>query len=304
MSAWMPGASRVQDFSGRYSGSSMTPVKILLHSTEGWSWPGYGGGASAPHLTVWGDSIRQHFPFNRSARALVNSSGGVETNTAGVIQIEIIGTCDPGLKARLPQALFVPEATADDIGGLIQAVRYLHNTYDIPVQDAAPRGWLSYPSSYGNKNGQRMTGAEWLSARGIVGHQHAPENSHGDPGNFPLHLLTGDDDMPSAAEVANAVLNHPIPNAMTDGKTNTTLYSVTAWSDAHIVETRRQIAEVKAVATTILDALGQIDGVDTEALKATVQEAVKDAVESVEAEVTLTLARAAETAPAPADDAS
>ncbi|MDN5605812.1 MAG: hypothetical protein L0G59_10400, partial [Kocuria sp.] len=95
MATWLSGVKRHSW--GRDGGSFTTsPDKILLHSTETGSFPGYGGGASAPHFTIdlRNGEVRQHSPMNRAARALRNASGGVQTNRDGVIQIEIIGTCD------------------------------------------------------------------------------------------------------------------------------------------------------------------------------------------------------------------
>jgi hypothetical protein len=34
-----------------------------------------------------------------------------------------------------------------------------------------------------------MSFAEWEAFKGICGHQHVPENDHGDPGNFPIKRL-------------------------------------------------------------------------------------------------------------------
>src|SRR5690606_3658218 len=39
-----------------------------------------------------------------------------------------------------------------------------------------------YPQSYGLKARQRMSGDQWETYRGWCGHQHVPENDHGDPG--------------------------------------------------------------------------------------------------------------------------
>src|SRR3546814_8264868 len=84
-----------------YPGSAMETNVILWHTTEGTSLPSYGGGASAPNLTAQPDFAAkklvwyQHFDFDVSARALVNTAGGVETNTLNVCQVEIVGTCDP-----------------------------------------------------------------------------------------------------------------------------------------------------------------------------------------------------------------
>ncbi len=209
MTGWMPGASRAQNFSGSFVGRRMKPRVVVLHSTEGSGWPGYGGGATAPHVTIDpresdpAKQIRQHFPVTESARALENRAGGVETNTEGAVQVELIGTCDPAALrkwARGRDVVFWPKATADDVAPLLRFLRWLEAEHGVPLVDATPRGWYSYPASYGNSDA-RMSGKEWVAARGIVGHQHVPENSHGDPGDFPIHLITNqEDDMPMTTE--------------------------------------------------------------------------------------------------------
>ncbi len=199
---WMPGASRSQDFSRAFAGSTMKPRVAVVHSTEGPSWPGYQGGATAPTVTISRTEIRQHFPVNRSARALENRAGGVETNTEGAVQIELLGYCDRKTWSdRGKKGMFWPDAEAGDLKMLVKFLRWLEAEWGVPVVDAAPRGWLEYPASYGNSRA-RMSGAEWVRARGIVGHQHVPENSHGDPGNFPIHIITNqqEDDMDKAQD--------------------------------------------------------------------------------------------------------
>ncbi|MFE0104127.1 N-acetylmuramoyl-L-alanine amidase [Streptomyces sp. NPDC059009] len=162
----------------------MKPNVIVLHTTEGSSFPSYGGGGSAPNFTVKGTTVRQHFDANESSRALVNKSGGVATNTLNVVQIELVGTCVKG-----GPGLYWPNATDADMKGLVDLVKWLTTTYPgIPLV-ATLKPWLAYPASYGSKNKQRMTFAEWNKFRGICGHQHVPENDHGDPGNFPISRL-------------------------------------------------------------------------------------------------------------------
>jgi hypothetical protein len=47
----------------------------------------------------------------------------------------------------------------------------------------------AYPGSYGTSNGVRMTGSQWTNFTGHCGHQHVPENLHGDPGAFPIAAI-------------------------------------------------------------------------------------------------------------------
>lgn len=185
----------LQDFSVRYPGSKMDPNVLVLHTTETKTWPGYKDGATAPTFTAYPDPAtkrilwRQHFPVDMSSRALRNEQGGVQTNTLNAVQVELVGSCDPdeGI-ARGYYDWTKPDDWA--LRDLAEFVRWLDAEWpSFALQNAAPRGWLPYPSSYGNKNGQRLTFDEWRSAYGIVGHQHVPENSHGDPGDFPIERL-------------------------------------------------------------------------------------------------------------------
>lgn len=174
--------------SQRYASSAQPEADILvLHTTEGMSWPGYGGGGSAPHVTIRpipgkGIEVREHIPFTQYARALVNLPGGPQTNRRGVLQVELIGTCDP--KHRGSSAwYFWPEADAVVIKALADYFRPILAAYKIPHR--APT-FVAYPASYGTRASQRLSAEEWNSYNGIVGHQHVPENSHGDPGAFPI----------------------------------------------------------------------------------------------------------------------
>lgn len=171
---WVPGNS-----AGPYS----SPVdKFLIHTTEGGTVDGaiaaYRKNNSWPHLTVqafWGRTpdICGHLDLNVSARSLRNMAGGVQTNTDGVVQLEVVGAAtrpgdiDWGTIARLV------------IGPICR-------TMGIPVQSAVT--WLAYPASYG-KSKVRLSGPEWTSYRGLLGHQHAPENDHGDPGAIPIDVI-------------------------------------------------------------------------------------------------------------------
>lgn len=199
MTNWYPSASKAQDFSKKYPGSTMKPNVVVLHSTEGTGWPGYNKGASAPNFTIRPNfnrktvEVRQHFPANKSSRALENRPGGVETNTLNCVQIELVGTCDPATHKKWGsiQHIYMPEAPDWFIDGVSKLIEWLHQTYpSFPIKDGAPRGWGAYPGSYGSAK-TRMTNKEWNMSSGILGHQHVPENSHGDPGSFPIAKLVG-----------------------------------------------------------------------------------------------------------------
>ncbi|MFF9901206.1 peptidoglycan-binding protein [Streptomyces longispororuber] len=191
-----PGSIRGLHWYGdQYEGSLMRPNVVVLHTTEGPSIVSYRNGADAPNLTAGPDfknkrfKIYQHFALNRSARALVNAGGGVETNTLNVVQIELIGTCDPkhrhtwgSLKAGRDY-LFWPDAPDWAYTALAELLAWLHKNLGIPLK--GPKQWPAYPASYG-RTSARMTFSEWNAFKGVCGHLHVPENHHGDPGSIPF----------------------------------------------------------------------------------------------------------------------
>ncbi|WP_246460593.1 hypothetical protein [Streptomyces himalayensis] len=217
-----PGASTAYWYQDNYGGNAMESNVIAWHSTEGTSLPSYGGGSSAPNFTAKPDFGAkrlvwfQHFDFDTSSRALRNLAGGVQTNTLNVCQVEIVGTCDPTTHTKWTQAgyphLYTPELPDWAIRDLAAFAKWAHDNHGVPLTSGLT--FKAYPSSYG-ANGVRMTGSQWTSFKGHCGHQHVPENDHGDPGAFPMAaILTAakggsepqEDDMPTTDEIATAVL--------------------------------------------------------------------------------------------------
>jgi hypothetical protein len=220
---------------------------LVLHTTETMSWPGYSGGSMAPTYTgrppvgsisgAW----RAHFPDEKSSRALVNLSGGVETNTQNAPQVELIGTCDPkhgtswngeGRYLAGRDYVYWAKATDAQLAWLADFVADQHHRHGLQLVTAK---FNPYPSSYGTNNGDRFTFAEWNAAVGICGHQHVPENLHGDPGYI---------NVPRVIELAKAILGTPVelppepeptptpdPDPTTDPVEETTL-SVLHWNIA------------------------------------------------------------------------
>lgn len=184
-------------YGDKYPGSAMESNVGVVHTTEGTTLPDYNGGASAPNVTAVPDFKNkklvwyQHFDVDRSSRALVNKSGGVETNTLNAFQIELVGTCDPakrvswGSKKAGVDYIFWPEAPDWALKGLGELVHWLAVNHKIPAKSSVV--WKAYPASYGN-SAVRLTGARWASYYGWLGHQHVPENCvHPD-----TLILTGD----------------------------------------------------------------------------------------------------------------
>jgi hypothetical protein len=125
---------------------------------------------------------RQHIPANRACRALRNESGGVQTNRWRVFQIEMLGFAN--------EVRFHPVMS--------EVARWAHDRLGVPLREGV--SWRSYPSSYGQTS-VRLSGAEWNDYAGHLGHMHAPENDHGDPGwPFPITQILEGGDMAFTAE--------------------------------------------------------------------------------------------------------
>ena len=215
--AIMPGASRVQKFSGNKHRATIS--KIVLHTTEGSSWPGYGGGGSAPHFTVHRDgTIRQHIDTAYASKALVNRAGGVQTNNAGVIQIEFIGSCDRAY-ANKHGLFFTENATDKDLAGLAKVFAWISKTHGVPLT-ATGLKWPTSNAAYRTAP-QRMSFAKWNNYKGVCGHTHVPENDHWDPGNFPitrLLALARGTSAPVASGGASKPAAKPSKPAVSNGK--------------------------------------------------------------------------------------
>lgn len=192
-----PGASRANWYQDDFGGDAMEVNVVVLHTTEGRTLPGYGGGGSAPNLTAVPDfaakKLRwyQHFDIETSSRALVNLRGGAETNTNNVCQVELVGTCDPKTHKKWMAAgqehIYWPDAPDWALKSVARFLAWMHEEHGVPL--SGPKEWPAYPSSYGKGNGARMSAAEWNGFKGICGHLHVVENDHGDPGAIDFAAL-------------------------------------------------------------------------------------------------------------------
>jgi hypothetical protein len=192
-----PGASRANWYQDDFGGDPMQVNVVVLHTTEGRTLPGYGGGGSAPNLTAVPDfaakKLRwyQHFDIETSSRALVNLRGGAETNTNNVCQVELVGTCDPKTHKKWMAAgqehIYWPDAPDWALKSVARFLAWMHEEHGVPLK--GPKEWPAYPGSYGKGNGARMSAAEWNAFKGICGHLHVVENDHGDPGAIDFAAL-------------------------------------------------------------------------------------------------------------------
>lgn len=159
--------------------------KLVLHTTEGGSAEGaiaaYTKNNSWPHFTV--DPVKklkyQHVDTGVPARALKNKSGGTETNRGGAIQIEIVGRAsesqgwsDDVLK-WLAKEVIGPICNAEGIK-LSAPLKFLGQSDGLLATESAK---------------QRLSYNAWEVADYILGHQHAPENSHWDPGKLNVNKI-------------------------------------------------------------------------------------------------------------------
>lgn len=174
-------------FSHSLGGTYNRPVRgVVWHTTEGTTVQGaisvYRSIHACPHLTVNPETneLLQHVPLEKSAYALRNLPGGCETNTTGVIQIEVVG--------------YAADTWAWSTGRL----QWLGEQVLAPILDAYP----DIPHTV--YRGPRMSCDEWNGwGGGLAGHAHVPENDHWDPGDLDLaqilNFATGDT-MPTPKE--------------------------------------------------------------------------------------------------------
>jgi N-acetylmuramoyl-L-alanine amidase len=162
---WFPGADRSVpgNSPGGYKGG---PPKFVVHTTEGGSASGafsaYRANNTWPHVTIDQTTVYQHLDTSVSASAVLNESGGVETNRLFAIQAELVGyAADPKSHAMLERAAAFFEWAA--------------GVHGIPAEwpNGRPQG----------RNGpHNRSSSNWTSKSGWYGHSQVPENSHWDPG--------------------------------------------------------------------------------------------------------------------------
>lgn len=207
---WIPNVHRVPGNSaGGMNGDGSR--KLTLHSTEGKSIDGAVGAYTAhnswPHLTV--DCPRravvEHLDLMVAGRSLRNTAGGADqTNKDGTVhvQIEMVGT------AVQPTTLGSPE---DLTWFGREVVRPIHELTGIPLVTSVP--WRAYPGSFGLHAPQRLSPAAWDAYSGILGHQHVPDNDHGDPGSIDIAWI-----IRAATEENDDMTEDQLDKALREGK--------------------------------------------------------------------------------------
>ena len=201
---WLPAAIR-DEHDRAFPWQETTDPKGCLHTTEGSGWPGYQGWTVMPHGTVLptpgkGVTIRQHLPLDQASFSLRHTRPQ-PTGGDYVWQWELIGT-----SAKGGPGYYWPGA--DDAVLLDLWHKLIHPlsvAKGIPLR-ALP--FLAFPYPAG---ANRLTDAQYDRYTGWLGHQHVPQNDHGDPGAFPWDRMvalaarqTEDTDM-TPAQIAQLV---------------------------------------------------------------------------------------------------
>jgi hypothetical protein len=159
---WHPGAMRVQVQAG-IGAFIGVPARLVWHTTEGTSLPTYSG--SHPHFTLDFErqTLYQHIPITSGAMALENDAGGVETNRAHAIQVELVGFAKDS--ANWSDA---------DYAEIAKLARWIEKHAGV-----ARRCSVTFEAGVNH-----MSNSQWLNYSGHCGHQHVPENEHWDPGRL------------------------------------------------------------------------------------------------------------------------
>ncbi len=162
--------------------------RYLIHSTESSTADSaigqYLKGTGCPHFTVeYGRNLRyQHVPVNLGSYALRNDVGGVQTNAIPCVQIEWVGFAKNGRYKSLDELQWFAEVLTHIAKELV-GLGMIDQNFE-----------LVWPEFFDDQSGftlatknakQRVSGEEWYSPRWtLYGHQHAPENTHWDPGKI------------------------------------------------------------------------------------------------------------------------
>lgn len=252
--------------------------KIMLHTTETSSWPGYAGGSEAPTLTY--DPVsrqwRQHNYLNTSARALSDpASTPVRENRDNVIQIEIVW-----FAAKIDQ---LPATAYLDLADF---VAYVRKEWGGPsLVSATFVGSSLAPKAH-------MSSLQYDAFNGILGHQHAPvPSTHWDPGAFDGNRLISlvkkmestptEEPMPTAAEIATEVWDNTF---VTRTRPDGTTFQVSVKQELADAKGAAQAAAAKnidvnalasAVATAVAAQLGTGGGLTTAQVQSAAEAGVR-----------------------------
>jgi hypothetical protein len=209
MEDWYPdGVYDPGHSTGTYSDNG--EPKGLLHTTEGKTYAGarvaFVRDNSWPHSTATYEhgffQIYNHTPISVPSRSLRNLKGGVETNRDRVVQLEIVGSCDEANKGW--GSLYSPNFPKAYLDGIAKWMRWVEAQLGVPRRCTVT--FKGYPASAGANNGVRLSNAAFDYYSGWLGHQHAAEQVHGDPGLIDINYLLGQPTKQEPDEMPTTVL--------------------------------------------------------------------------------------------------
>jgi hypothetical protein len=225
--------------SGSYTSG---PFKVVLHTTETRTIPGYAYGKTAPHLTYSTLNHRwiQHTDLTVAARSLQNAPGGPQTNRDSALQVEIV--CYSARNYAIAfGGIWVGELDDETLTDIREFLEWASEEFGVAMRWPGKQA-LSW--SEANAPGFRMSPAEWDAFDGVCGHQHIPEgNVHWDPGALNWGALLEEAEMalskgaggPAVTTFQIALLNHDpdsLPRFGSDGDFgNETVAAVQAFQD-------------------------------------------------------------------------
>jgi hypothetical protein len=163
------GARAVHHITWDRNGSPSEPLDLVPFDNLVSYFSGTGKG-NAPHLLAdpFTGRTAQFIPADQSARALVNLSGGVQTNMQGSACIQIEWLFFPWCRV---DGRVYPTLADTPAAGRYRITAWLRS-WGVP--DTWPMG---QPTWNGNRNA-----SVWAGSPGHYGHSQVPENDHTDPG--------------------------------------------------------------------------------------------------------------------------
>lgn len=178
-----------------YTTSNKKPNKILLHSTEG-STPGLAAYPEDNHfaahftLDAVNKTINQHYSINVSSNAVKT------VDTDGPIQIELVGFSVP--RNDVSQKFILKNWGDSEWDYIALVLASISEKTGIP---------LNTNVDWDTKNDIRLKSVEsFRNTVGIVGHMHAFDNDHSDPGNI-------------WSQLSAAIARNPVASQFQNGQT-------------------------------------------------------------------------------------
>lgn len=186
---WLPGATKVKGPHEKGGTLAGGPPRLVHHIT----WDALGPKGQRPPFmnvakylvgmgyepTVMIDPILgtavQFLPFNRSAYALQNKRGGVETNRMGDACIQVEWFFTPGCVVNGVKYMTLLDTPMLGLPALL----------DVAKEYGIPAVW---PAGVPRSIGASRSSTTWKEKAGHYGHCHVPENTHTDPGPMSLHI--------------------------------------------------------------------------------------------------------------------